>query len=415
MSRYSLSFATLPSLPVARLAPCTPTVTEPNTAMSSLPSAASAPAAAKRFATSMGISLDFISGLLAQEELAAHRRGIVAVDVRVAVQAGARNEPRAGRACRRAAEALIAAVVRAGVARPVVAVLAEIRRALVEELRVDRSVRVVAGQAVLLDRRVLVHEGAALVGVAAGAQLIHRLLLDHGVAQGTMGVVAAGALELPLDDRMVRGLQELRADLLVADRAGLVLQLPVRRHVRRDRGILLLQLSIGGLLRVVNAVAVVAGDLVFLVTSGFPECEVAVSAVAFQARAAAHVRGRRRVLCEIAIRLHARRLLGVGFALAVAARASGRAGVGGHSVPGLADRQDFGIVVATRAFRVAPENEIPLRRLFRLLRHGALHGDADCETRGQASHRRGNKVFPAFHHGPFPREIAAMSVFRITA
>src|SRR6266487_6742028 len=119
MSRYSLSFATLLSLPAARLAPCTPTVTEPNTAMSSPPSAASAPAAAKRFATSMGISLDFISSLLAQEELAAHRRGIVAVDVRVAVQAGARNQARVRRAGRRAAETLIAAVVRARMARPV--------------------------------------------------------------------------------------------------------------------------------------------------------------------------------------------------------------------------------------------------------------------------------------------------------
>src|SRR6266540_959930 len=87
MSRYSLSFAALVSPGASRLAPCTPTVTEPNTVMSSLPSAASAPAAANRFATSMGTSLDFIGSLLAQEELAAHRRGIVAVDVRMAVQA----------------------------------------------------------------------------------------------------------------------------------------------------------------------------------------------------------------------------------------------------------------------------------------------------------------------------------------
>src|SRR6266513_5494234 len=203
-------------------------------------------------------------------------------------------------------------------------------------------VRVVAGQAVLLDRGVLVHERAALVGVAAGAQLVDRLLLDHGVAQRPVRVVAARAFELAFDDRVMRGLQELRADLLVAGGTGFVLQLPIRRDIGRDRGILLLQLRIGSLFRVVNAVAVVAGDVVLLVAPRFPEGEVAVPAVAFQARAGAHIGGCGRILREVAVGLYARRFLGMGFALAVTARASGRARVGCHAVAGFADGEDLG-------------------------------------------------------------------------
>src|SRR2546426_6017659 len=112
---------------------------------------------------------------LAQEELAAHRRRIAAVDVGVAVQARASDETRVRRARRRAAEPLIAAIERARMARRVVAVLAQVRYPLGEQLVVVRAVRVVAGEAVLLDRRVFLHERPALVGMAAGAQLVHRL------------------------------------------------------------------------------------------------------------------------------------------------------------------------------------------------------------------------------------------------
>src|SRR5207247_8663007 len=100
-----------------------------------------------------------------------------------------------------------------------------------------------------------------------------------------------GGLGLAFADRVMGGLQELRADLLVAGGAGFVLQLPIRRDIGRDRRILLLQLRVGRLLRVVNAMAVVACDVVLLVAPRFPECEVAVPAVAFQAGAGAYIGG----------------------------------------------------------------------------------------------------------------------------
>src|SRR5262249_35476346 len=79
--------------------------------------------------------------LLAQEELSARSGSVAAVDVGVAVEAGARDQPRVRRPRR---PALVAAVISSGVAGEVMAVLAHVRRALGEELCVDRAVRRVA-------------------------------------------------------------------------------------------------------------------------------------------------------------------------------------------------------------------------------------------------------------------------------
>src|SRR6185295_10088916 len=219
-SRYSFSFE-------GSLALCdtlrTPTLTEPDhSGCASWPWTS---AGANRPATSTVMSFGFMSfAPLAEEEFAAHRRRVAAVHLVMAVVAAARDQPRVGR---RRLPAAARVIDRARMARGVVAVLAQVGRLLLQQPRVVRAVRVVADEAVLLDRRMAPDEGAALLGVAGGAELRDRLGVDHRLRQRAVRVVAVGAVQLALDDRMVRGFQQLRADLLVAGGAGLVLQLPL--------------------------------------------------------------------------------------------------------------------------------------------------------------------------------------------
>src|SRR6187551_1111802 len=98
----------------------------------------------------------------------------------------------------------------------VVAILAQVRRMLVQDLVVRGAMRVVAARAVLLDRWVGEHERSALVGVAAQALVVDRCIAQHHGADGAMRIVAIGALDLAFDDRVVRRLQGLRTDVLVA-------------------------------------------------------------------------------------------------------------------------------------------------------------------------------------------------------
>ena len=121
------------------------------------------------------------------------------------------------------------AVDRARMPRPVVAVLAEVGRGLVEELGVHRAVRVVAGRAVLLDRRVVEHVRAALVGVAAVALVVDGRLLQHRRRDRAVRVVAVAALDLAFDDRVMRRLDRRGPDRLVAVGADV-------RLVRQERG-----------------------------------------------------------------------------------------------------------------------------------------------------------------------------------
>src|SRR5689334_1518206 len=132
------------------------------------------------------------------EELTAARGRIGAVNRVMAVHAGPRDEARVDRRIerawslaeagavlgiggrrRRALEPGCAPVDRARVALDVVAVLAEVRHLFVQEPGVDGPMRVVAGQAVLLNRRVRKHEGTALVGVARIALLVDCLGAQH--------------------------------------------------------------------------------------------------------------------------------------------------------------------------------------------------------------------------------------------
>src|SRR5947207_10174338 len=96
----------------------------------------------------------------------------------------------AGRArvTRRAYPSCTDAVGRPGMPCDVVAILAQVRDGFVEQLAVRRAVRVVAGQAVLLDRRMREHVRPPLVSVTGRALLVDGLLLDHRVAERAMRV-----------------------------------------------------------------------------------------------------------------------------------------------------------------------------------------------------------------------------------
>ena len=96
------------------------------------------------------------------------------------------------------------------------------------------AVRVVAGQAVLLDRRVREDERSALVGVARQALLVDRFIAQHHRAMRAVRIVAIRALDLVLDDRVVRRLHGRRTDLLVACAADVRFVRPEGRLERRD-------------------------------------------------------------------------------------------------------------------------------------------------------------------------------------
>src|SRR6266542_5219196 len=175
-----------------------------------------------------------------EQELSAPSRCIGAVDRVVAVVARPGDQARVdggvecagfagagrGRITGRAQPPATAAVGRAGVPRDVVAILAKVRDGFVEQLAMRRAVRIVAGQAVLLDRRVGKHVRTPFVGMTVVALVVHRFLLDHRVAERAMRVVAVGAPDLALENRVMRRLEKRRADVLMAFAAGIGLDLP---------------------------------------------------------------------------------------------------------------------------------------------------------------------------------------------
>jgi hypothetical protein len=82
--------------------------------------------------------------------------------------------------------------------------------------------RVVAARAVLASRRVLPYERSALLGVAAGAQLVERIAgLEHAHVVRPVRRVAGGAVHLAFAHRHVPRLLDLHRLLLVAGLARL--------------------------------------------------------------------------------------------------------------------------------------------------------------------------------------------------
>jgi len=156
----------------------------------------------------------------------------------------------------------------------VVAILAQVRRVLVQELVVRGAMRVVAARAVLLDRWVGEHERSALVGVAAQALVVDRCIAQHHGADGAMRIVAIGALDLAFDDRVMRRLQGLRTDVLVARATDF-------RFVRTEGR---LERCDGRVARPpVDAVAVRARDVAQRMLARFPEGELPIRRMAGEA------------------------------------------------------------------------------------------------------------------------------------
>src|SRR6185503_7630787 len=142
-------------------------------------------------------------------------RVVGAVDVGVAVEAGARQRD-ADAARIRAVRAAGDAGDVAAVAGRLVALLAEERRARLQQVVVHRAVRVVADRAVLLHRLVGAHERAALLRVAGVAGLVDAIAHQQLLAGGAVRVMAVGARDLAFPDRMAHRTVDLRALLLVA-------------------------------------------------------------------------------------------------------------------------------------------------------------------------------------------------------
>src|SRR4029079_3899024 len=99
-------------------------------------------------------------------------RVVRAVDVRVAVQAAPREQVGSRAPARRVLRAGEACLV-AAMARRLVALLAQERRPLPQQVVVHRAVRVMAERAVLLHRLVPGHEAAAPFSLATVRRLLH--------------------------------------------------------------------------------------------------------------------------------------------------------------------------------------------------------------------------------------------------
>ncbi len=102
-----------------------------------------------------------------------------------------------------AGEIGIAAIRGAGVARPVVALLAKIRLFVFQQLECLGAVWSVAFCTIFLNRRVLPYIGTALFSMAFVAELIDVLGLDAAMAQSAVGIVAIGTLDFAFNNRVV--------------------------------------------------------------------------------------------------------------------------------------------------------------------------------------------------------------------
>ena len=100
-------------------------------------------------------------------------------------------------------ETLITAVGCSWMPRPVVAVLAKVWNPFIQQLGVGRAVRSITRQAVFFDCPVLEEEWSALVCMAAPALKVHCFLLHRALAHRAVRIVAAGAGDFALLNRVV--------------------------------------------------------------------------------------------------------------------------------------------------------------------------------------------------------------------
>jgi len=135
--------------------------------------------------------------------------------------------------------------------------LTDIRTFLTQQFCVAAAMGSVADHAVFLDRRMFPHVGAAFVGMAFEAELVHAVRLDHFGAEPAMRIMAIGAGNLAFFDGMVRLAVDLGPDILMAGKTEFGL------------GHLQVLWNIG-----VAGMATVARHAGGLVLAGFPECHM---------------------------------------------------------------------------------------------------------------------------------------------
>lgn len=99
---------------------------------------------------------------------------------------------------------------------PVVTALTNERNLLTQQFVVVAAVGRMAGHAVFLHRRMLVHVRAAFFGVAVVAELVDGVGLDHFGSEAAMGIMAIRAGDLALLDGVMRLAVCFRADIPVA-------------------------------------------------------------------------------------------------------------------------------------------------------------------------------------------------------
>ena len=88
-------------------------------------------------------------------------------------------------------------------ARVAVTFLTQVRWPVLQQIRHDGPVRVVADRAVFRNRLVVVHERSALFHVARVTGLVDAVALELFGTRRTMRIVAIGTAHLPFEHRMV--------------------------------------------------------------------------------------------------------------------------------------------------------------------------------------------------------------------
>jgi hypothetical protein len=175
------------------------------------------------------------------------------------------------------------------------------------------------GQAVFFNRGMLKKIRSSLVGMTAPALDVHRFMLDHGVALGSVRIVAARAGDFAFHDGMMGGFVDLHPHLLMATDAGFIFKLAFGRSEGTDGRIAFRNSYRRGARRCrVHSVAIIAADIVARVPSGFPEREMAVAGMTAHADPGLLLR-RYRAFAETDRMFVGRRIIDVIFADSVAA------------------------------------------------------------------------------------------------
>lgn len=213
------------------------------------------------------------------------------------------------------------------------------------------AVRVVAIRAILADRLVVMHEGAALLSMALVTGFDHRVALHQLRAGRAMRIMAIRAGNLAFQDGVMRGTVYLGALLLVAGEADFELGCLAEDFIFRD----------------MHRVAVGAADIATLVGASRPVRSIRITLVTSDARSNLAFGTRAALGLENHIRPwtvgDTFRFVDVPVAISVAAGACRRAPVSHRAVFCLADVQDLGyiaFIMALRALGVIAENQILL-------------------------------------------------------